>query len=348
MDSSVAGSAAGVSAGSAAGVSAGSVAGGAAGGSAGSSAGVAAGVAAGASAGAAVRFAARVFDGVRELVYPRRCPVCDRPVNPAGALICPECEKLLKRTEGPVCRRCGKPLRSPLSVPMHLCHDCRMHPHVYERGCAVFTYHSVAGSLFRFKYKGRQEYGAYFGRCMAEKLAEFAAGPGSRIYRESFAGMPSAGKSTAGQNMAGQNMARQNSAKKISPQIPVRGSARPDFLVPVPVSEDRLRKRGYNQALILAREISRLTGIPVREDVLGRVTDTLPMKNMTPEERQNNLKRAFQSFGNDVSLNSIMLIDDIYTTGATIDACAHALSQKGAERVFFMSLAIGEDAEAGY
>ena len=336
MDSSVAGSAAGVSTGSVAG------------GSAGSSAGVAAGVAAGASAGSAVRFAARVFDGVRELVYPRRCPVCDRPVNPAGALICPECEKLLKRTEGPVCRRCGKPLRSPLSVPMHLCHDCRMHPHVYERGCAVFTYHSVAGSLFRFKYKGRQEYGAYFGRCMAEKLAEFAAGPGSRIYRESFAGMPSDGKSTAGQNMARQNMARQNSAKKISPQIPVRGSARPDFLVPVPVSEDRLRKRGYNQALILAREISRLTGIPVREDVLGRVTDTLPMKNMTPEERQNNLKRAFQSFGNDVSLNSIMLIDDIYTTGATIDACAHALSQKGAERVFFMSLAIGEDAEAGY
>ena len=336
MDSSVAGSAAGVSAGSVAGVSAG----GAAGGSAGS--------AAGGAAGATVRFAARVFDGVRELVYPRRCPVCDRPVNPAGALICPECEKLLKRTEGPVCRRCGKPLRSPLSVPMHLCHDCRMHPHVYERGCAVFTYHSVAGSLFRFKYKGRQEYGAYFGRCMAEKLAEFAAGPGSRIYRESFAGMPSDGKSTAGQNMARQNMARQNSAKKISPQIPVRGSARPDFLVPVPVSEDRLRKRGYNQALILAREISRLTGIPVREDVLGRVTDTLPMKNMTPEERQNNLKRAFQSFGNDVSLNSIMLIDDIYTTGATIDACAHALSQKGAERVFFMSLAIGEDAEAGY
>ena len=312
-------------------------------GTAGSAAGAAAEDAAEAAAGSAVRFAARVFDGVRELVYPRRCPVCDRPVNPAGALVCPECEKLLKRTEGPVCRRCGKPLRSPLSVSMHLCPDCRMHPHVYERGCAVFTYHSVAGSLFRFKYKGRQEYGAYFGRCMAEKLAEFAAGPGTRIYRESFAGMPSAGKSTAGQNMAGQN-----SAKKASPQILVRGSARPDFLVPVPVSEDRLRKRGYNQALILAREISRLTGIPVREDVLGRVTDTLPMKNMTPEERQNNLKRAFQSFGNDVSLNSSMLIDDIYTTGATIDACAHALSQKGAERVFFMSLAIGEDAEGGY
>ena len=123
---------------------------------------------------------------------------------------------------------------------------------------------------------------------------------------------------------------------------------KPEIITFVPAVRKSIRKRGYNQALILAREISRLTGIPVREDVLGRVTDTLPMKNMTPEERQNNLKRAFQSFGNDVSLNSIMLIDDIYTTGATIDACAHALSQKGAERVFFMSLAIGEDAEAGY
>ena len=125
------------------------------------------------------------------------------------------------------------------------------------------------------------------------------------------------------------------------------GPARPDLLIPVPVSADRLEKRGYNQAFILAREISRLTGIPVREDILRRVTDTLPMKNMAPAERQNNLKRAFQAFGNDVSLNSIMLIDDIYTTGATIDACAHALYERGADRVCFMTLAIGEDSSDG-
>ena len=184
---------------------------------AGSAAGSAAEDAAEAAAGSAVRFAARVFDGVRELVYPRRCPVCDRPVNPAGALICPECEKLLKRTEGPVCRRCGKPLRSPLSVPMHLCHDCRMHPHVYERGCAVFTYHSVAGSLFRFKYKGRQEYGAYFGRCMAEKLAEFAAGPGTRIYREKHCGAKHGGAKHGG---AKHGEAKHGEAKLCEENIP--------------------------------------------------------------------------------------------------------------------------------
>lgn len=244
----------------------------------------------------------RVLSGAEELVCPRRCPVCDRPVKPAGALICPECEKLLQRVEEPMCRRCGKPLRSLSSISMHLCADCRSRPHIFERGCAVFTYHSAASGIFRFKYKGRREYGGFYGRCMAEKLEEFTA----------------------------------------------RGLPWPDYLVPVPVSEDRLEKRGYNQALVLAREISRLTGTPVRDDILRRVTETLPMKNMTPAERQNNLKRAFQAFGNDVSLNSIMLIDDIYTTGSTIDACAHALYERGAGHVFFMSLAIGEDRAEDY
>ena len=229
-----------------------------------------------------------------ELMFPRRCPVCDRPVQPFGALICSSCGKMLQRVKAPVCRRCGKQLRSAAD---HLCRDCRALPHVFERGGTVFTYHSAAGGLFRFKYKGRREYGAYYGRCMTEKLCD-AAGGEDRM---------------------------------------------PDYLVPVPLSAQRLRKRGYNQALILAREISKLTGIPVREDVLRRVANTLPMKNMTPEERQNNLKKAFQAFGNDVELNSIMLIDDIYTTGATVDACAYALYRQGARRVCFITLAAGVD-----
>ena len=227
-----------------------------------------------------------------ELLFPRRCPVCDRPVRPAGALICACCEGMLQRVQAPACRRCGKQLRSS-SGP--LCRDCRTLPHVFERGSAVFTYHSAAGGIFRFKYRGRREYGAYYGSCMARKLCE-----------------------TAGEDL-------------------------PDLLVPVPLSAHRLHRRGYNQALILAQEIGRRTGIPVCEGVLRRVTDTLPMKNMTPAERQNNLKKAFQAFGNDVKLNSIMLIDDIYTTGATMDACAYALYRQGARRVCFITLAAGED-----
>ena len=228
-----------------------------------------------------------------DLVYPRRCPVCDRPVKPFGALICEECGQMLEPVQAPVCKKCGKPLRTAGQV---LCGGCRSMPHIYERGCAVFTYQSASGGIFRFKYEGRQEYAAFYGMCMARKLREFC-----------------------------------------------ERCQWPDMLVPVPIAAHKLHKRGYNQALLLAREISRRTKIPVRDDLLRRVSDTLPMKNMSPAERQNNLKKAFQCYGNDVELNSIMLIDDIYTTGSTIDACAQALYRKGAGHVYFMTLAIGED-----
>ena len=255
----------------------------------------------------------------RDLVYPRRCPVCDRPVQPWGALICPCCEEMLQKVEGPVCRRCGKQLRSGSGS---LCRDCRTLPHIFARGMTVFTYHSAAGGIFRFKYRGRQEYGAYYGSCMANKLMACAGIDG--VYG-------SGGES---------GINRRYGTYRTAPTDPI---GMPDLLVPVPISAHRLQKRGYNQALILAREISRRTRIPVCEGALRRVTDTLPMKNMTPAERQNNLKKAFQAFGNDVELNSIMLIDDIYTTGATIDACANALYRQGARRVCFITLAAGED-----
>ena len=265
-----------------------------------------------------------------DLIFPRRCPVCDRPVRPFGALICTDCEQLLRRVGGPVCRRCGKPVKNSAAG---LCMDCRTLPHLYDRGCAVFTYHSAAGGLFRFKYQGRQEYAAYYGRCMAERLMESAAGRQS-FQPETVAGRFGSVRGTATET--GTDQLWESRRDGIRPGLP-------DLLVPVPIAQRRLEKRGYNQALLLAREISRLTGIPVAENVLRRVSDTLPMKKMTPAERQNNLKKAFQAFGNDVELKSLMLIDDIYTTGATMDACAHALYGQGARQVCFVTLAIGEE-----
>ena len=118
----------------------------------------------------------------------------------------------------------------------------------------------------------------------------------------------------------------------------------PELLIPVPCSAKRIRKRGYNQAALLARRLSGKTGIPAPEGLLIRSRDTRAMRGMTAAERQINLKRTFHVYGNGVRLKSIMLIDDIYTTGATIDACAGALLEAGAEEVSFLTLAIGENA----
>ena len=117
-------------------------------------------------------------------------------------------------------------------------------------------------------------------------------------------------------------------------------SCRAEALVPVPLHKSRFRKRGYNQAQVLAEELSALTGIPVRTDLIERAEKTAPMKDLSAAERQNNLKKAFKICRNDVKL-SIIVIDDIYTTGSTIDAMSRELKKAGVERIYFVTLAIG-------
>lgn len=118
-------------------------------------------------------------------------------------------------------------------------------------------------------------------------------------------------------------------------------SCKADALVPVPLHKSRLKKRGYNQAQVLAEELSACTGIPVRADLIERAKKTVPMKDLSAAERQNNLKKAFKMRYNDVKLDIIIIVDDIYTTGSTIDAMCRELKKAGVERIYFISLAIG-------
>jgi ComF family protein len=115
-----------------------------------------------------------------------------------------------------------------------------------------------------------------------------------------------------------------------------------DALIPVPIHKNRQRERGYNQAEELATEISRLTGIPVYNNIIKRVKETIPQKELNPRERQNNLKKAFNIAQNVVKLNKTIIIDDIYTTGSTIDAVAVELRNIGVKEVYFLALCIGE------
>lgn len=115
----------------------------------------------------------------------------------------------------------------------------------------------------------------------------------------------------------------------------------PDFMVPIPLHKKKQRIRGFNQAELLARGIGEKLGIQVRNDLLVRIVNTVPQKELTLKERQNNLKKAFKIVGNDVKLKKVLLVDDIYTTGSTIDAAAQALLDAGAKEVCFITLCIG-------
>ena len=114
-----------------------------------------------------------------------------------------------------------------------------------------------------------------------------------------------------------------------------------EALIPVPIHKSRKQQRGYNQAELLAAELSRRTGIPMKSDLVVRLRKTIPQKLLKQSERQNNLKKAFKILQNDVKLNTIVIIDDIYTTGSTIDAVAELLLQAGVGKVYYMVMAIG-------
>ena len=117
---------------------------------------------------------------------------------------------------------------------------------------------------------------------------------------------------------------------------------KPDALVPVPIHYTRKRERGYNQAEVLAQVVGREMGIPVKSRLLKRVKKTL-QKLLGDAERQNNLKKAFKIDRNDVKLKTVIIIDDIYTTGSTVDACAAVLKGAGVKKVYFITAAIGKE-----
>lgn len=114
------------------------------------------------------------------------------------------------------------------------------------------------------------------------------------------------------------------------------------LLIPVPLHPSRKRMRGYNQAGILAGELSRLTGIPMRDDLLYRIRRTSPQKKLDGNERRKNLQGAFAVKKGEGIPANILLIDDIYTTGSTVERCAKMLRLAGAENVYFLTVSIGQ------
>ncbi len=234
------------------------------------------------------RYLVKAWAVLTELLYPYRCPVCDG-VAPFGKKICPACHKQLKPIQEPWCMKCGK----KLSDEREYCRDCAHREHAFVRGRALYEYGSVATAIYRFKYRGRREYAAYFGEEAVKVLGSF-----------------------------------------------IREIA-PDGLVPVPLHPARMAVRGYNQAELLAREMGKHLEIPVYGKLVRRVRNTMPLKQLNPKERENNLKKAFNMAANDVKLKKIIVIDDIYTTGSTIEAVTDVLLSGGVQDVYFITLACG-------
>ena len=114
------------------------------------------------------------------------------------------------------------------------------------------------------------------------------------------------------------------------------GQALPDALVPVPLTWRRRRTRGFNQAVLLGRDISRRLGVPLQRRRLRRVRDAAPQRTLSRSARQRNLRRAFSA--SRIS-GTVAIVDDVMTTGATLRACTNAVLKAGATEVHVWAVA---------
>lgn len=225
------------------------------------------------------------------LIYPRRCPVCDAVMENSRWLACPACVKKMRPIGEPRCRVCGKPLTDPEG---ELCRDCSEHPHIFTAGRGIFLYGKAAHhSLTRYKEGSRREYQRFYIRAAA-------------VY--------------------GQAWVRQ---------------CRPQVLVPVPMYPKDRRKRGFFPAGELAEGLGKAWNLPVDQTLVQKIRRTKPQKELDRAGRRRNLAGAFEGRPGSWGLERILLIDDVYTTGSTLDAVAKAAREHGVREIYFLTVFTG-------
>ncbi|SHJ66309.1 ComF family protein [Paramaledivibacter caminithermalis] len=117
-----------------------------------------------------------------------------------------------------------------------------------------------------------------------------------------------------------------------------------DIIIPVPLHEAKERERSFNQAYLIGKYISKMTEIEVDNKALLRVKNTVTQNKLTKEERMTNLEGAFKVVNKDnINHKNILLVDDVFTTGATVNRCSKILLENGAKRVYVATLATGRN-----
>lgn len=113
-----------------------------------------------------------------------------------------------------------------------------------------------------------------------------------------------------------------------------------DMIIPVPMHKKKMQKRGYNQTELVANELEKSLGIPARKDILSKVVNTTTQSKLGGKARQSNIQHAF-FIQNDIEVEDkkIILLDDIYTTGATSEECSRVLKEAGASAILVLVLA---------
>jgi ComF family protein len=217
-----------------------------------------------------------------------------------SSVICGQCLSDFVPIESPLCTACGVPFKSRAGDD-HMCGECLMRPRYFRRARAAVVYTPMMMALVRaFKYNGKIQ--------LAQPLGALLAATYRRFWPE----------------------------------------ADIDLALPVPLHGRRFRHRGFNQAYLLVKDWagpdSPLAGLSpavvIAKDVISRLRPTASQTGLGRQDRLKNIKKAFRVDKKPViEERRILLVDDVYTTGATVDECAKTLLKSGAARVDVLTLA---------
>lgn len=301
----------------------------------------------------------KIREFVCSLLFPLRCPVCDDILSPEEKEkgIHFTCESKFYPVQGAVCMHCGRSLLSirenhPEKMlknqcygesTKEFCEDCKRrgyaaggisgsrspaeqqwseNTHSYSaihQGRALYHYRgAIKSTMYRFKYSNKREYAMFFAKQAVRQYPQLFKRVDAKPYQ-------------------GDAWERKKDKRTRSENPQTRIQA----IIPVPMYLPKQKKRGYNQAECFARELSKITGIPVDTRVIQRVQDTTPQKELNDVERKNNLKNAFQKRKNIVQYSHVLVVDDIYTTGSTVEAVAKELKNLGIRQIDVLSICIG-------
>lgn len=260
-----------------------------------------------------------LLEEMTEAIFPSNiyCIVCGSLIDRSRTYsLCDECVRQMHWITGRTCSVCGKAL--PDTYPGRdsdgrpVCYDCQMRSHDFTRGWSCLTYGLHEREVMMdIKYNGK----GYIARKMGDVM---------------FDRMETLIEAALSEGM-----------------LPF------DVVIPVPVSKKRLVKRGYNQSELMARQFVRRWKAYAQETaacpqlethVLVRQKETTMLRSLNPEERRLALHDAFAvntALRHRITGRNVLLVDDIYTTGATADACSKVLLDAGASAVYLLTLCSG-------
>lgn len=248
----------------------------------------------------------KIFNFFLEIIYPNKCISCKKIIS--NGYFCLECWKKLRFISEPYCKVCGRPFCNSNHYGL-ICVDCLHTKHYYNRSLSVFVYNkTIAKSIFDFKFYRRTFLSKIFAKFLLIK------------YRE---------------------ISKNNIINNIDVKI---NNNNIDYIIPVPMHIKKLRQRRFNQSLLIVKDFSKLVNIPYIQDLLIKQKNTVQQVKLNLKKRKTNLRSAFklnEKYKSKILNKNILIIDDVFTTGTTVNECAKILKHHKVNKVFVLTLARG-------